>query len=125
MGFIDVNLDDAIEPQVLPADTEHELRILEVKEGVDKNGNPYIMPRFEVPGTVGAKDFTKFFGIPGGNDDPKKRNSKLWALKVFCKTFGIDVNTDTETWVGATGWAILGVEETEQYGPQNYIKRFV
>ena len=125
MTFLDIDVDSAIEPRSVPADVEYELRILEVKHGVDKNGNPYIMPRFEVINEVGAKDFTKFFGLPTDSDDAKKKNSKAWAIKAFCKAFKINANSDTDTWIGATGWAILGVEENEQYGPQNYIKRFV
>ena len=125
MSFLDIDVDSAIEPRSVPADVEYELRILEVKHGVDKNGNPYIMPRFEVVNEVGAKDFTKFFGLPNNSDDAKKKNAKAWAIKALCKAFKLDPNSDTDTWVGATGWAILGVEENEQYGAQNYIKRFV
>ena len=113
MTFLDIDVDSAIEPRSVPADVEYELRIIEVKHGVDKNGNPYIMPRFEVINEVGAKDFTKFFGIPGQNDDPKKTNQKLWSLKAFCQAFSIDPKTDVTEWVGHSGWAILGVEATE------------
>lgn len=125
MGFLDLDLDSAVEPKAVPGDMEYELRILEVKEGTDKNGNPYIMPRFEIPSVPEAKDFTKFFGLPGSNDDAKKTNQKLWSLKAFCQAFSIDHKTDVTEWVGHSGWAILGVEATEQYGEQNYIKRFV
>ena len=125
MSFLDIDVDSAIEPRSVPADMEYELRILEVKHGLDKNGNPYIMPRFEVINEVGAKDFTKFFGLPNASDDAKRKNAKAWAIKAFCGAFKLDASSDTDTWVGATGWAILGVEENEQYGAQNYIKRFV
>ena len=125
MTFLDIDVGSAIEPRSVPADVEYELRIIEVKYGVDKNGNPYIMPRFEVINEVGAKDFTKFLGLPTNSDDAKKKNSKAWAIRALCTAFKLNANSDTDTWVGATGWAILGVEENEQYGPQNYIKRFV
>lgn len=125
MTFLDIDVSSAIEPRAVPADVEYELRIIEVKHGVDKNGNPYIMPRFEVINEVGAKDFTKFYGLPTNSDDAKKKNSKAWAIKALCTAFKLNANSDTDTWAGATGWAILGVEENEQYGPQNYIKKFV
>ena len=127
MSFLDIDtdIDSAIEPRSVPADMEYELRITEVKHGTDKNGNPYFMPRFEVVNEVGAKDFTKFYGIPVEADNAKKKNSKAWAIKALCEAFKLDPRSDTNEWIGATGWAILGVEESEQYGPQNYIKKLV
>lgn len=124
MAFLDMNFDDVVEPTVAPADAEYELRILDVKEGNDKNGNPYLMPRFEVIDVVGAKDFSYFLGLPNDSMDAKRLNACKWRLKTFMDAFKIEYSSDPQDWVGQTGWAILGVEETDQYGEQNYIKRF-
>lgn len=125
MAFLDMNFDDVVEPTVAAADAEYKLRILDVKEGTNKNGEPYLMPRFEVCDVVGAKDFTKYFGLPSSSMDAKKLNSVKYGLKIFMDAFSLEYASDPSDWVGAEGWAILGVEENEQYGPQNYIKKFV
>jgi hypothetical protein len=30
-----------------------------------------------------------------------------------------------DDWPGLEGWAILGMEKTDQYGEQNFVKKFV
>ena len=125
MAFLDMNFDDVVEPTVAPADAEYKLRILDVKEGTNKNSEPYLMPRFEICDVVGAKDFTKYLGLPAPSMDAKKLNNTKYALKTFMDAFGLEYASDPADWVGAEGWAILGVEENEQYGPQNYVKKFV
>lgn len=125
MAFLDMNFDDVVEPTVAPADAEYKLRIVDVKEGTNKNGDAYLMPRFEILEVVGAKDFTKYLGLPTASMDAKKMNNAKYALKVFLDAFKLEYASDPADWVGAEGWAILGVENNEQYGDQNFIKRFV
>lgn len=125
MAFLDMNFDDVVEPTVAAADAEYKLRILDVKEGTNKNGEPYLMPRFEICDVVGAKDFAKYLGLPSPSMDAKKLNNTKYGLKTFMDAFEIDYASDPADWVGSEGWAILGVEENEQYGPQNYVKKFV
>lgn len=125
MAFLDMNFDDVVEPTVAPADSEYKLRIVDVKEGTNKNGDAYLMPRFEILEVVGAKDFTKYLGLPSSSMDAKKMNNAKYALKVFLDAFKLEYASDPADWVGAEGWAILGVENNEQYGDQNFIKKFV
>lgn len=125
MAFLDMDFSDVVEPRVAAADTEYKLRILDVKEGTDKNGNPYLMPRFEVVDEVGVKDFSYFLGLPGAHMDAKRLNNAKYKLKTFMDAFGIEYSSDPADWVGLEGWAILGVENNDQYGDQNFIKRFV
>lgn len=125
--IIEENFDNVVEPYVMPENSEVTLRIVDVKEGTDKNGNPYIMPRFEVEGEVGCKEFTKFLGLPNSEMDAKKKNNALYALKQFFQAFGVDPagGVDVESLIGLTGYAILGVSDDPQYGEQNYVRRFV
>lgn len=125
MAFLDMNFDDVIEPKVAAADCEYKLRILDVKEGMDKNGHAYLMPRFEVLDEVGVKDFSYYLGLPYEGMDAKKLNSAKYKIKCFMDAFGIEYASDPADWVGVEGWAILGVQEDAQYGEQNYIKKFV
>lgn len=125
MAFLDMDFNDVVEPTVAEADTEQKLRILDVKEGTDKNGHAYLMPRFEICDLVGAKDFSYFLGLPHGEMDAKRLNNCKYKLKTFMDAFGLEYASDPADWVGEEAWAILGVEENEQYGPQNFVKKFV
>jgi hypothetical protein len=126
MSFLDFNFDDVVEPRTVDPDREYKLRITDVRSGTDKNGNPYYMPRFEILDEVGAKSFTYFLGLPNDSMDAKRLNSVKYKIKTFLDAFGLPYDGDPENdWAGAEGWAILGVEENDQYGPQNVIKKFV
>lgn len=125
------NVEDAKEPIVMEANSEVKLRIIGVKTGKDKNDLDYIMPRFDIPVSEFAKDFTTFLHVPTrdlANSDKKKFERAKYAMKEFMLTFEIDPNRPGDPegdWLGREGWAILGVQNTEEYGEQNYIKKFV
>lgn len=123
MSFLEMNFDDVVEPRAV-SEGEYKLRIIDVREGVDKNGNPYLMPRFEILGEVGASDFSHYIQLPNHNMDPKRLNNAKYRLKMFMDAFGLPYNGDTSEWIGMEGWAILGVEQNEHYGEQNYVKRW-
>ena len=125
MAFLDLDFNDVVEPRVADPDKEYKLRITDVKEGTDKNGNPYLMPRFEVCDEVGVKDFSYFLGLPNSNMDAKRLNNCKYKLKCFLEAFGLPAASDPQDWTGSEGWAILGVEENDQYGPQNFVKKLV
>jgi len=126
MGFLDINLDDAVEPTAVPGDQEYKLRITDMREANDKNGQPYILPRFEIIGEPTTKEFTKFLRLPNDEQNEKQKNSTKWGLKVFFDTFDINSSTaNTNEMIGQEGWAILGQEETEEWGEQNFVKKFV
>lgn len=130
--FDGMDLDNAQEPVAVDANSEVKLRILGVTVGKDKNGLDYLMPRFEIVGNEFAKDFTKFLGVPNAEMkaavDAKKFERAKWAMKEFMATFGIDPSRPgdpEDDWPGQEGWAILGKENSDQYGEQNFIKKFV
>lgn len=127
MSFLDVDLNGTIEPTVAPADTEYQIRLVAITEGNDKNGNPYILPRFDVPDLPASKEFTKFLYLPREGLTEKEANNIKWNLVSFFTAMGIDYTKRIalDEVCGNTAWAILGISQDAVYGEQNYIKRFV
>lgn len=126
MGFLDIDLNDAVEPKASSAG-EHLVRLVDLTKDIDKNGHPYLLARLDLPKEPTAKDFTQFLGLPYQGQDEKQANQAKWRLKSFSEAFGIDfgvINSADEV-KGRTAWAILGVGETDEYGEQNYIKKYV
>jgi len=126
-SLLDIDVGDAQEPKVVPADEEYELRIIDAKTDTNKDGNPYLLPRLEVVGEPLAKDFTKYIALPHEEMDAKQLNRTKWALKNYLECFGLPTEGKLVVgdMVGSTGWGILGVEDNEQYGEQNYVKKFI
>jgi len=127
--ILEYDLNDTVEPTVLPADTEAELRIVNVRIDNDKNGYPYMMPFFEVANDPYAKEFSHFLRLPHDEQDAKQLNNTKRRLKIFYDAFGIDYSrgvNPSEDLPGKTGWAILGMRESDFSGEEeNYVKRFV
>lgn len=132
MAMIDpteYGLDESQEPYAVAAGEEYKLVIVEVKDGVDKNGLDYLMPRLEIVGEPFAKDFTHFLHIPNKEAMGEKQLNRVrFAYSSFCKAFGIDTSRPydpVDDWPGSEGFAILGVGSNEMYGEQNFIKKLV
>lgn len=127
MSLLDLNLGDAVEPKAVDPDREYKIRISEVRSDEDKNGNPYLLPRFEIPDEPASKDFTKFLSVPRDGMTPKQLNTAKWRISEFLQAFGRDPSLpfSPEDLVGLEGWAILGREETEEYGEQNFVRKFI
>lgn len=127
MSFLDFNLNDVPELIALP-EGEYQLRILEIEVKTSQAGNPMVQMRLDVPEEPNSKGITHTIMLPTQADDEKKRNGRLRSLKAFCDAFGIDHSngiTLDESVVGSTGWAILGIEDSPEYGEQNRVRRFI
>lgn len=128
LDLTDYDLDNAEEPKAVKAGEEYKLRILSVENGTDKNGLDYYMPRFEIVEHPASKDFTYFLHVPDKDKMNEKQLTRArWAMKNFLQCFGLSTgptNPDDD-WPGQEGWAILGMREDEQYGEQNFVKKFV
>ena len=124
----DMDLDGSQEPITVKPGEEYKLIIVSVTDGVDKNGFDYVMPRLEIVGEPFAKDFTHFLHLPSKEMTEKKLNQVKWALKSFTDCFEIDMSIPhdpKEEWVGHEGYGILGANESDDYGEQNFIKKLV
>ena len=130
MSFLEIDLDDvsnAVEPKPVE-NGEYELRLIELREGTDKNGKPYLLPKFEIPSEPDAPDFSKFLRLPCSDLSEKELSRARYALKTFFECFGIDYGrdgVDLDAAVGLTGWAILGTETDEEYGDKNFVRKFI
>jgi hypothetical protein len=125
---IKIDVDDVVEPYVMQAGSEVTLRITQVRKGINKSGGDYFMPVFEVVDEVGAKEFSFYLGIPNESMTPKQQNAAKYNYLQFCNCFELDPAQEwepEEDWVGATGQAIVGVTESDDYGEQNVIKKFL
>lgn len=123
--FLDVPTGDAVEPKAMPAG-EYKIRITSATMGTDKNNHSYFLPRFEIPKEPYAKEFTKFLGLPHEEMTEKQLNACKFNLDSFKKCFKIKKDKFSMNDVmGLEGWAILGLEETEEYGEQNFVRKFI
>jgi hypothetical protein len=136
MGFLDsVDLNNAVENTAVPGGEEYKLRIVDIKTDLsnsdnlprNKNGDAYLLPRFEIIGEPTAKEFNRYMVLPGAEADEKQKNNASFKIKLFLETFNLDPNSleDPSDIIGAEGWAILGFEETDDWGEQNFVKKFI
>ena len=127
MSLLDIDVTSAKEPTVMPAGSEVKLRIIDVRADTDKNGNPYLMPRFDVVDEPLAKDFTDFMGLTYDGQDEKEKARNEWKVNTFLSAFGLPnpYHGDTADMQGKTGWAILGSKTDDTYGEQNTVRKYV
>lgn len=127
-GLID-EIDNAPEPTVAKAGTEQKLRIVSVRTGTDKNGCDYFMPVYEIPDMPMAKEFSHFMYVPDKKNLSEKQYMRaLYAVKVFTKCFDVDISRPIDyedDLPGHTGWAIVGVRDSDEYGEQNTIRKYI
>lgn len=130
MSFLDHNLDDVPELSA-KEDGEYELRITDAEIKLNENansswfGSDMLIVRFEHTEDPDAKDVTKVFRMPPADMNEKETKKLLREIKHFAQAFGVTDLKNVDDLVGATGWAMLKVTESEQYGEQNDITRFV
>jgi len=127
--FLDIDTSDAVEPTAVE-DGEYKIRItgLRKKDGkiicLDSNGNKYFMINFDIPSEPSSKGFSKFFGLPSEDLDAKKNNSNKWELECFKKAFNL-TEINFNSMIGREGYAILTRTESQEYGAQNNVKKFI
>jgi len=127
MSFLDMALNDIPELDAV-TEGEYQLRIMsaEVKTS-QKTGGNYLSVRFEVADEV-AKDINHVIMLPDNSKSEKEVIVAKNRLKYFYEAFGIDYisgSVNLETLPGLTGYAMMTVEESDQYGRQNRIKQFI
>lgn len=128
LDLTDMGDREKVEFKPMEAGTEAELIIIDCRSGVDKNGNSYILPTFEVVNEPYCPEFTKFIGLPNKDMSDKKHAQVKNRVIDFEECFGVEIlgrKFDTEEARGQRGWCILGVEEDPEYGDKNYIKKYV
>ena len=121
--ILDYNLEDVPELKAV-APGEYSLTIINVEEKIDKNGNPGILVMMKIADEE-AKSVTTWLSLPGDDDEVEVKNRKLRNLKRFLECFSLTLPLEVSDMVGSEGWAILRLEDDEEYSEQNRIKRFL
>lgn len=128
---IEKDIANAEEPKILPRGSEVKARIIAVRTGVsDKNDATWYQPVFDVPDEPMVQEFNAFFWDLADRDkiDEKQTARNMNAFKNFAKAFGIDYSKPfdwEEDLVGKTGWVIVGVKKSDEYGDQNTVSKYV
>ena len=122
------NTTDVPELEVAPAG-EYTVRIVkaEQRDRRDKPGSMLALT-LTLPGEANVKLLNHYQMLPDtAEGDKDKENRVLRQLKSIGVCFGIDFNAGVEpdALVGLEGRAILSIEESDEYGPQNRVKRFL
>lgn len=129
MGLIDLNLSDVPDQEPVEDKSEHRLSVksFEVVDKKDGSGKQ-IAVRFSIDDAPKAPDITHYVGLAvKGQDDEKTYISKMNRVKQLYEVLGLPLTGgfDSEDAKGKSCWAIIGLEETDEYGKQNRIRKFV
>lgn len=125
MAFLD--FDGVYTPETV-IEGEYRLRVLEAEiktQKPEKGSGTYLQLKLEIPDNSKAKDITHVMMLPTDQDDMKKKNNRLSAIQNFLIACGYENVDNVNELVGATPWAILTEEESEGFGKQNRVKKFV
>lgn len=124
-------IENAPEPKTLPRGAEVKARIIAMRTGVsEKNGAKWYQPVFDVPSEPSAIEFNDFFWdlIDATKLDEKSKVRAFRKFKTFAEAFEIDYSKPfswEDDLVGMSGWVILGVRKTDEYGDQNTVSKYV
>ena len=125
-SILDIAQENVPELEVAP-EGEHQVMISRV---VDRSGDAAyksgregydVLMKVDVPN---SKSLMHRVFKPMESDDEDKANNMKRGIKNFVQAFNI-ASEDTETWVGSTCWAVLGIENDAEYGDKNLVKRFL
>ena len=102
-SILDINTDDAVEPSVVEAGQEYQVRITGFKKDNDGNivrtsekGNRYFIITLDIPKEPTSKGFSHIFSVPTEDMEPKRMNSCKWDLDCFKRAFGLaEINFNT------------------------------
>jgi hypothetical protein len=124
--LLDLDLEEDLEFEVLSADTEAQLTVLESEIYESQSGNRTLHVTFEPTGNDNVDDIHIYMGLPVESDRPKDRRRKRRRIKAFCQAFDAPISgpLNPKALSGLTGVALLGVEEFEGT-ERNSIRKFV
>lgn len=127
-SYLDLNLDDAVDLVAVEPE-EYRLVIYDARIGrKTPESQAYLLVRFDIPDITNAKDVTHVMMLPDpSKEDAKQVNKRKLQIRELMQAIGLDWSgrIDLDAMKGMECWAILGLEESEEYGEQNRIRRFV
>lgn len=124
-----INLDDVREPQPLE-EGEYKLKIIKEPElkRSENTGRSYISVLYRAEEQNDAALINDNLMLPIPEDDAAKANQFARRLKQWAECFevpfsGSDINIEAAE--GNTGFCLLGIEHSDDYGDKNRVKRFL
>lgn len=146
MGILDLNLAEAVELPLCPAeDTQLEIVSAEIarvaSDPTDTKRQIHTVYRaVSLPNT---KKVHHRLSLPHTDDDSERKADKLVRIRKMCEAFGIDLSQPFQTeglaegessddplgsipdWTGRTGWAVLTIADPDpRFGQRNEIAGF-
>lgn len=122
----------APEPKTLPRGAEVKIRIVGVRSGIsDKNDCIWYQPIFDVPDDPMVSEFNDFLWdlIDARSKlDEKQKARNMNRFKNFAAAMGLDYSKPfnwEDDLVGLTGYVIVGVKKSDEYGDQNTVSKYV
>lgn len=125
-SMLDLSFDNVVEYEAVP-EGEYQLRIDDIVAASGEKG-PYVRAVLLPVGNDMAKTISHVMMLPQANDEPRKKNNRLLALRSFYEAFGVDYTSgpvNLEDLKGLTAWAFLRVETSDTYGEQNQVRRWI
>ena len=130
---------NAPEPTALKKGTEVRARIIGVRTGIvekdesDYVGISYFSVSYDAPDEPLAKEFNDFFWDLCDVEKLKGISEKtaigaMRKFRTFAEAFGLDYGRpfDLEDDLpGKTGWLIVGVKHSDEYGDQNSVQKYL
>ena len=127
-----INLGEYEEPVLLQEGDDCEFRVIEALPKVkEETGNKWLNLTLQPINCDNANVPPVYHNIflPKPQDEPKKKNFKIWQMKSFCDAIDYipeDGVPRTEEMVGKEGRMIVKYDSNEEYGsPRNEVKKFL
>lgn len=123
-AFMDIEIDDAQELGTVDGDDEYTVEIVEVTPTPEKS---YVILQLRIQGAEMTKQIWHYLTYPKSGDNAEKINNKKLRIKRTFEAFDIQSHerTSFNLWMGRTARAVVGLEESEDYGKQNRVKKWV
>jgi len=123
-GFMDVEVDDAVDLGTVENGWTGELQISSVIPNAEKG---YATVMLDIPGEEFTKRVRHMLWYPKPEDDKERVNNSKNKIKKFFQAFDIngEERKDPSSWVGRTAKAILKLKGSEQYGDSNEVTVFL
>lgn len=124
--FMDVDVGDAVELEAQP-EGEYNLLCNDASIGKGQSGQRYIMLRLEIPDVMESKPITEILMHPADAEDEKQRNMRKLNIKRACEAFEVEYagGFDVKDFNNKEARAYLTVEDSDEYGRQNNVSRWV
>lgn len=130
-SFLDLNLSDVPEPRIVDGGREYKLKIenVEIKEsrGEKTAGQKMLSIRLSIVDEPDTQGVFENIMLPSDQMDDDQNNQRRRQLKRLVEAIGWDASRgfNIDELVGQTFWAVLDAEESDQYGKQNRVKRYM